>query len=42
MPCGRSVRKDSDSIAVYLPNIELKLNRSNSVVDGTRYYPSVT
>ncbi|WFE25309.1 polymorphic toxin-type HINT domain-containing protein [Solwaraspora sp. WMMD791] len=36
---GRLVRKDSDSITVYLPNMELKLNRSNSVVDGTRYYP---
>ncbi|MFV2110603.1 hypothetical protein, partial [Micromonospora sp. LOL_015] len=32
-------RKDPDSITVYLPNMELKLNRSNSVVDGTRYYP---
>ncbi|WJK32836.1 RHS repeat-associated core domain-containing protein [Solwaraspora sp. WMMA2065] len=36
---GRLVRKDPDSITVYLPNMELKLNRSNSVVDGTRYYP---
>ncbi|MDG4832662.1 polymorphic toxin-type HINT domain-containing protein [Solwaraspora sp. WMMD1047] len=36
---ARLVRKDPDAITVYLPNMELKLNRSNSVVDGTRYYP---
>ncbi|MDG4763440.1 polymorphic toxin-type HINT domain-containing protein [Solwaraspora sp. WMMD406] len=36
---GRLVRKDPDSITVYLPNMELRLDRSDSVVDGTRYYP---